>query len=382
MFSSFDPVNTPGIKTWDFTRARAAVSARVCLEDDCAPVQLFLTGGVGSSNIIVQLPLNSPPGKTVTIKNEAAGSGFQQLLQIADSTNQAATGNALTIGPGQAVTFVSAPSFANIAAPGFYGNSQWVAVSGAGCGPQTNAFASSVLSGSGGSVTNSFAVVAGGSGNLASGQYSAVGGGSSNTASGSNSYVGGGAGNAASGLYGVVTCGNTNSASGANSVVNGGAYGTTRNIAGYACTPASNLPIAATVGASQTGLLVLGSQTTDATSTVITSNGSAGAATNQLSLPNNSAYYVRGSVIANVTGGGNTKSWEFTALIKRGANAASTALVGTPTITSPYADAGASTWTVALSANTTSGCLSVTVTGQAATTIRWVCKLESTEVTF
>jgi len=98
-------------------------------------------------------------------------------------------------------------------------------------------------------------------------------------------------------------------------------------------------------------------------------------------LADNSAVYFRGTVIANVTGGGNTKSWTFDGQIKRGANAAATTLTGS-TVASPYGDAGASTWTVALSADTTNGGLAVTVTGQASTTIRWVCRLETTEVSY
>lgn len=87
-------------------------------------------------------------------------------------------------------------------------------------------------------------------------------------------------------------------------------------------------------------------------------------------------------MIANVTGGGNTKGWTIEGVIKRGASAGTTALVGTATVTSSYADAGASTWSVAVTADTTNGCLAVTVTGQASTTIRWVASIETTEVTF
>jgi hypothetical protein len=128
--------------------------------------------------------------------------------------------------------------------------------------------------------------------------------------------------------------------------------------------------------------LVLGTQTTDATATVLRSNTSAASTTNQVILPNNSAYAFKGTVIANVTGGGNTKAWEIDGAIKRGANAASTALVGTPTVTSNYADAGASTWAITATADTTNGGLKITFTGQASTTIRVVAKLETTEVTF
>jgi len=135
-------------------------------------------------------------------------------------------------------------------------------------------------------------------------------------------------------------------------------------------------------GVSQSALLILGAQTTDATATVLRSTTSAASTTNQVILPNNSAYYFKGSVIANVTGGGNTKAWAIEGAIKRGANAASTALVGTPTVVSGFADVGAATWAIAVTADTTNGGLAVTFTGQAATTIRCVAKLETTEVTF
>jgi hypothetical protein len=165
------------------------------------------------------------------------------------------------------------------------------------------------------------------------------------------------------------------------SAVIGGVYGTTRGIIGYLVTPASNTPIEAKAGVQQAARLVLGVQTTNATATKLRSNTSSADATNQLILQNNSAIYFKGTVIANVTAGGNTKSWTFDGQIKRGANAAATTLTGS-TVSSPYGDAGASTWAVSLAADTTNGGLAVTVTGQASTTIRWVCKLETTEVGF
>jgi len=101
-----------------------------------------------------------------------------------------------------------------------------------------------------------------------------------------------------------------------------------------------------------------------------------------LILPNNSAYFFTGEIISGVTGGGNTKGFTIEGVIKRGANAASTALVGTPTVVSTYADAGAATWAIAVTADTTNGGLRVTFTGQAATTIRTVCQIRTTEMTF
>ena len=123
-------------------------------------------------------------------------------------------------------------------------------------------------------------------------------------------------------------------------------------------------------------------QTTDATATVIRSNGAAAGTTNQVILPNNSAYYFRGECIAGVTGAGDTKGWYIEGVIKRGANAASTAIVGAATVTSLYADAGATTWAVTATADTTNGGLAITVTGQAATTIRWVCQIRTTEMVY
>ena len=211
-----------------------------------------------------------------------------------------------------------------------------------------------------------YSFVGGGSGNTASGQYSAIAGGTSNTASGSSSAIFGGSGNTAD-------------ASG--SSVHGGENGATRSIVGNAVFPACSQPISGVSGVSQAALLILAVQTTNATATVLRSNTSAASTTNQVILPNNSAYYFRGSITAGVTGGGNSAMWSFEGGIKRGANAAATTLIQS-VINPVAADSGASTWIVALSADTTNGGLAVTVTGQASTTIRWVCKIETTEMTF
>lgn len=237
-----------------------------------------------------------------------------------------------------------------------------------------------------------YAVAMGGF-NDASGSF-AIAIGQSNSASGARSVAMGQSNNATSGT--AVAMGNSNTASGDHAVAIGrshtansensgifaGRSGTTRSIIGYTVFPASNVPISTASGAQQTARLVMGRQTTDATPTVLTSNTSAAGTTNQVILSNNSACFFKGQVIANVTGAGDTKGWVIEGVIKRGANAASTALVGTVTVTSSYADAGASTWAVAVTADTTNGGIKVEVTGQAATTIRWVCSIDTTEVTF
>jgi hypothetical protein len=162
----------------------------------------------------------------------------------------------------------------------------------------------------------------------------------------------------------------------------GGFRGTTRGVVGNHVFPACNDPVASSTGVSQAALLVLGTQTTDATATVLRSTSAAAGTTNQVILPNNSAYFFTGEVVSGVTGGGNTKGWTIEGVIKRGANAASTTLVGTPTVTSMYADVGAATWTIAVTADTTNGGLAVTFTGQAGTTIRTVAQIRTTEMTY
>jgi hypothetical protein len=254
---------------------------------------------------------------------------------------------------------------------------------------------SAVVGGSANYAANANDFAAGGSSNLASGGNSAVFGGASNTASGSHAAVIGGSSNTASGGYSAILSGSFNTSGGFYSAVSGysnsansdysavigGSSGSTKSIRGNLVFPASNEPISPILGVQQLGTLLLGRQTTDATATRLTSNTSAAATTNQVILQNNSAYYFRGSITAGVTGGGNSAMWSFEGGIKRGANAAATTLIQS-VINPVAADAGASSWIVALSADTTNGGLAVTVTGQASTTIRWVCKIETTEMTF
>ena len=235
-----------------------------------------------------------------------------------------------------------------------------------------------------------YSVVVGGRGNQASGLGAFIGGGgfdgatlSANAVSGLSATVAGGMGNNASGYNAVISGGRQNQANSTVGTINGGGYGTSRGITGYTASPASFSPLGTfLVGSSQSAILVLAKQTTDATATALTSDGSAAGTTNQVILPNNSAYYFRGEIISGVTGGGDAKGFFIEGVIKRGANAASTALVGTPTVTSNYADAGASAWAIAVTADTTNGGLRVTFTGQAATTIRTVCQIRTTEMTY
>jgi hypothetical protein len=412
MFTGFASENTPAIQVWDFFRPFATLSAvrSVCLADDCAPIQFFRTGGANTT-IIVQLPSAPIEGKIIKIVVNKYGTNDQKIaITTPDLSGFGALLQLFVIGPGQTIDLCYSKNCISIGtAAGSPYSTGWVSLNQGSASSGNfsainfghNNFASSNYASSIGGVGNNssanYSAILGGSDNTASGERSAVVGGQSNTASGGDSaivggnannasnasaFIGGGFGCSATNSYSSVVGGLINTASGDASIVLGGNYGTTRGIAGNFVAPASASPIAALAGVQQTATLLLGRQTTDATATRLRSNTSAAGTTNQVILPNNSAYYVKGSIIANVTGGGNTKSWDFIATIKRGANAAATSIVGAVTLNVQAADAGASTWIVAITADTTNGGLAVTVTGQAATTIRWVAKLESTEVTY
>jgi hypothetical protein len=227
--------------------------------------------------------------------------------------------------------------------------------------------ANSVAIGKLSKATGTSSIVAGGDTNTASAVYATVIGGLTNTASAQGATVLGGQSNVASGLR---------------SATIGASNGTTRGISGNIVIGASESIVNFTVGAQQLAMLVLAKKTTNATAIALSSDSNTASVNNQVILPNNSAYYFRGECVAGVTGAGDSKGWYIEGVIKRGANAASTVLVGTPSVTSLYADAGAATWNLTATADVTNGALAITATGQAATTIQWVAQIRTTEMTY
>ena len=129
--------------------------------------------------------------------------------------------------------------------------------------------------------------------------------------------------------------------------------------------------------APQTGIMTLFADTTDATATEILAQNTS------LVLPNNSAYSFSGTIIAreSAAAGSDYASWEIKGALLRDANAASTVL-GNGIKNKLYASAGASAWDIALTADTTNGGLKIEVTGAAATNIRWVATVNTSEVTY
>ena len=136
----------------------------------------------------------------------------------------------------------------------------------------------------------------------------------------------------------------------------------------------------AAAGDSQQASLVLRAATTDATATVLLSYSTSASATNQIILPNNSAYTFSIMIVARQSAAGGTKSaaWKIEGLIRQEGTAASTTLVSSILTTISNVPG----WGIAVSADTTNGGLAITATGAAATNIRWVATAQTSEVTY
>ncbi len=135
-------------------------------------------------------------------------------------------------------------------------------------------------------------------------------------------------------------------------------------------------------GDSQTSTYVLRSDTTDATAEAMVTDGpnETRGTNNQIVLPNNSAYAFHGTIVARQQAADGTAcaAWKVEGLIRREANAGTTVLVNSATTVLDNTPS----WGMALSADTTNGCLKIEVTGAASTDIRWVATIHTSEVTY
>lgn len=226
---------------------------------------------------------------------------------------------------------------------------------------------------------------------VASGTTSTIGGGSNNKASGTDSTVPGGNSCTASGDNAhatgtnAVASGTTSSAIGSDVVADAnvsharGRQAWTRGIVGADAWASGQR---STRGDHQKLELALRVSTSDATPAVMTSDGQAAFAffPNELLIETAGCMTVRGLVSAHKTTNDDCKSWSFDASLKR-TSGGTVSLVASVTPVVIAGDAGASGWSIAVTADNTNKCLQVEVTGQAASAINWTCALVSCEVT-
>ena len=97
-------------------------------------------------------------------------------------------------------------------------------------------------------------------------------------------------------------------------------------------------------------------------------------------LKNNTAHAFSGTIVARQQASDGTAcaAWEIKGLIRREGSAGTTVLVNSATTVLDNTPS----WGMALTANTTRGGLAITVTGAAATNIRWVSAINTSEVTY
>jgi hypothetical protein len=128
-------------------------------------------------------------------------------------------------------------------------------------------------------------------------------------------------------------------------------------------------------GDAQGGTFILRSDTTDATAEALTTNNSTAASTNQIVAANDTCITFSGTVVAMQNGAQSYGSWEVRGLLVNDG--------GTTTLpVFNISEIGSSGWKVNLYADNTNNALKVQVTGVAATNIRWVAHIATSEVTY
>jgi hypothetical protein len=204
-------------------------------------------------------------------------------------------------------------------------------------------------------------------------------------ASGDFAVISGGSFNQATGLHSIVIGGNNNRNDSDYSVILGGVNGSTRSIDG-----AVIMPHYATGGASnsiakmQAGYYLLSGDTLQTTSPMdLTTDGSGNiAATNQITLRDESLVYFKGTIVAKEINTDNTPEiavWEIKGTAFRGVGNTTTDLVSvvTPTLVESTT---ATTWQVSVTTENNIGCILLQVQGTSEQQIRWVARLETIEV--
>lgn len=169
--------------------------------------------------------------------------------------------------------------------------------------------------------------------------------------------------------------GSYNTSSGYASIASGNGANTFSVIGRYSYS-SSNISV---IGDSQLSKLTLVKRTTNDTPIALSVDNGVASSTNQLVLQNNNSIRFKGTIIARQSGSTNTSAWDIDGIIQRGTSAATTTLL----ISNVNVVQNTPAWgTPSITANTTLGCLTVTVTGVATTNIQWNCSIETTEVIY
>ncbi len=130
------------------------------------------------------------------------------------------------------------------------------------------------------------------------------------------------------------------------------------------------------VGDAQGGQFILRADTTDATATVLTTDNSTAASTNQIVAASDTCITFDGTITAMQNGAQAYASWRIEGLLVNDGGTTTLANSATTVIDNQ------SDWVMALSADNTNNALAITCTGEASHNIRWVANIRTTEVTY
>jgi len=255
-------------------------------------------------------------------------------------------------------------------------------VGGGNNGNRATGANSAVGAGSRNQALNQFASILGGNSNTVLGLAGTLGGGDSNgiLTGGDYAVLTGGKGNLLSGLGDVIAGGLSNLVSASYATIGGGQSNAVTKVG--ATVPGGQLAVAdqcgelayanggfsGVPGSAQYGLAVLRGQVTFAGgSGTLTLDGNGC----NLTLQANSAWLVRGTVVANAAGN-VARAWSFETLVRNGAGAT---VLSQSQSTIGY-DPAAATWTMSVG---TSGS-SLTLTGSASVASDWVATVQITQV--
>jgi len=314
----------------------------------------------GTDSISLGRLCSSPNSFSISLGYNSNASGFNGAMALGNSAT-AAGNNATAVGRN-----TSAGSNYSTAIGQNSGNGASTTLTGAGA---------TALGGSRAAGEDSFAAaIANNSASYGATSANSISIGGYNKSSGTSSTCIGGYNSISSGNSSFVT-GYQSQASGDFSVATG--YKATSVI--YGKVSHSSGPFGISSG-HQTGTFVLRSDTTDDTPEAMTTSNTSAGTTNQVILPNNSAYTFTGTVVARqqASEGTDCAGFKVEGLIRREGSASTTVLLAS------NADEidNVAGWFLSLSADTTNGGLKVEVTGASATNIRWVATINTSEVTY
>lgn len=210
---------------------------------------------------------------------------------------------------------------------------------------------------------------------VASGASSAILGGSNNSATANFSGIGGGS-CVVSGIY-AFGWGSANTINGSYSY-HFGLSGSVRTRYGW-MGHSSGAFVSA--GDAQVGDVTMRISTAATTAARLTADGAAQNTANIVNLANNSGMRVTIDIVGRDTTTGDIGGWKLEAVVKRGAAAANTAIVGTVVSSVIALDTAWAAMTVpSLTADTTNGGLNLSVTPVTANTCHWVARVFVVEV--